>query len=402
MTNSRINYLIERFRSREITENEHHELLGLLSDDDNKSAYNDFFRTEWENFLPENRFYTEAHSTEILNKILSSELAPTRLAPWNLQKIIAIAAMVLVVVSFGLYFITDVKKPTSPATTKIKTKIKSDLPPGGNHAVLTLANKTKIVLDNASNGELAHQGNIQIVKASSGELIFKILKTSGNAEAAVVNTISTPRGGQYTVLLPDGTRVWLNAGTSFTFPSYFSDGKRQVSLSGEAYFEVAKNKDMPFIVDAGGSSIEVLGTHFNTKAYPDEKLNKTTLIEGSVKISANGYNKLLQPGQQASSGSPAYGLQVKKANIDEAIAWKNGYFVFADEGLHDIMKRLGRWYNFDTEYQDDVENEIFGGSISKYKSLAEVLKVFQATGTIHFKIINGSQAGTGRRVIVTR
>jgi len=207
------------------------------------------------------------------------------------------------------------------------------------------------------------------------------------------NTISTPVGGQYTVVLPDGSKVWLNAASSLKFPTAFTGTERRVELTGEGYFEVAKNKHMPFKVNFNREEVEVLGTHFNISAYPDEAVTRTTLLEGSVRISKNNIKKILVPGQQAISSMQTGGFNIAEVNTDEAIAWKNGLFLFHNENIRSIMKKIARWYNVDVNYQGSFTNQEYGGRISQSKNLSEILKNLELTGTIHFKI-------EGRRVTV--
>jgi len=267
--------------------------------------------------------------------------------------------------------------------------------PGTNSAVLTLSNGKKINLKNAVSGQLATQSGIQIVKTASGEITYKSTGSTGDADDTKTNNISTPNGGQWQVMLPDGTKVWLNSATTFTYPASFGKQKdRVVQLTGEAYFEVAKDKLHPFIVKTAQEEVAVLGTHFNINSYTDEPSVKTTLAEGRVKISGiNGKIKFLIPGQQAvlKNGD----LTVGEANVEEALAWKNGYFRFNDEDIQSIMRKLSRWYNIDVQYEGDISSEGLNGKISRFKNISQVLKALEATKTVHFKV-------EGRRVTVLK
>ena len=270
-----------------------------------------------------------------------------------------------------------------------------DIAPGTNRAVLTLSNGKKINLNNAAAGQLATQAGMQILKTANGQITYKItgdIDRSGNAET---NNITVPKGGQWQVILPDGSKIWLNSATSFSYPSTFGKQKeRVVELSGEAYFEVAKNKTHPFIVKTDNQAVKVLGTHFNINSYNDEPSVNTTLVEGSVKVSTNGGNtKFLIPGQQAilTKGN----LVVSEANVKETLAWKNGYFRFNDESIQSIMRKISRWYNIDVDYDSGIPNGRLNGKISRFKNISQVLKALEATKTVHFKV-------EGRRVTVLK
>jgi transmembrane sensor len=264
-------------------------------------------------------------------------------------------------------------------------KVEHKIVPGSNKAILTLADGSKINLDNSGKGTITHQGLATVNKSNNGQLIYKI---GGKVQPAAMlyNTATTPRGGQYQLILSDGTKVWLNAASSIKFPVAFSGSERHVELTGEAYFEVAKNKKMPFSIAVKGSSIEVLGTHFNVAAYDDDKHMVTTLLAGSVKLKKGNAEALLQPGQKAvlADGQTAY--EVSEANTDEAVAWKNGYFVFDNENIQSIMKKISRWYDVDVSYNGAVTDQNFGGTVSRFSNVTELLKMLELTGTIHFKI----------------
>lgn len=278
------------------------------------------------------------------------------------------------------------------ATIKQKPLYKNDVKPGGNKAILTLADGTKIVLDDASKGALTSQGNTTIIKLDDGRLTYNSQEVSKiPPKALIYNTLSTPRGGQYCVTLPDGTIVWLNASTSLKFPVAFIGNERRVEVKGEAYFEVAKNAAMPFFVRAGNQEIKVLGTHFNVTAYADDKVIKTTLLEGSVEVSipalANTESGIitLQPGQQAQLDKED-ALKVVEANPKEAIAWKNGFFMFKNENIESIMLKISRWYDVEIKYETNTELKEFTGTIARTNNVSDVLAMLELTQIIHFKI----------------
>ncbi|MES2276371.1 MAG: FecR domain-containing protein [Bacteroidota bacterium] len=274
--------------------------------------------------------------------------------------------------------------------------MKNDVAPGTNKAILTLANGKKIILTDATNGTLAKQGNVIVSKEKNGVLKY-VVSTQAKGDDATAepgfNTFTTPRGAEYHVVLPDGTMVWLNAASSIKFPTTFAGNERRVELTGEAYFEVAKDKHKPFKVKFNDQEVEVLGTHFDIMAYADEAEAKTTLLEGSVKISRNNIQQILKPGQQAVGTAASKGLQVQQVNTQEVMAWKNGFFLFRNAGIASIMRQAARWYDVDVVYEDDMAGKEYGGRVSRYKNISELLHNMELTGTIHFKI-------DGRRVTV--
>jgi transmembrane sensor len=281
-----------------------------------------------------------------------------------------------------------------------KPILKNDVAPGGNKAILTLADGSSIVLDSASNGTLGQQGNIKIIKLDNGLLAYSVNgKQLTENDEAFYNTISTPRGGQYQITLADGTMVWLNAASSIRFPVLFTGTQRKVEITGEVYFEVAKNKTMPFKVKATSSEIEVLGTHFNVNAYEDEATTKTTLLEGSIKVSTTSFVsntqtiKFLQPGQQASSSNDGKINILSNADLEETMAWKNGRFQFKSADLKLMLRQIARWYDVDVEYRGNVDLH-FTGQLTRNENVSKVFEKLALTNEVHFKI-------EGRRIIVS-
>jgi transmembrane sensor len=332
--------------------------------------------------LPENERVELGREMEasINERIFGNEKPKVKLLqPW-----MKAAAIIMVMLSIGLYFYSANKNTSTIAIADAK----NDINPGGNKAFLTLADGTKISLDEARIGELTKQGNAIIRKSKDGQVVYDLAMARDDQSFSVTNnTIETPRGGEYQVLLPDGTKVWLNAESRLTFPTAFRGKQRRVELVGEAYFEVAKNKRMPFFVSSGSQVVEVLGTHFNISAYPDETVLKTTLLEGSVKVSKVGTNQygLLVPGQQSTIKNGG-DILITAVNVNDAIAWKNGYFMFANENVESVMKKISRWYNIDVAYKGNITKEGFVGSVSRFEKISEVLSVLELTGLVHFKI----------------
>ena len=279
----------------------------------------------------------------------------------------------------------NIPDPTIVETTKPSMSIAQ----GDRRALLTLANGKQIALDSMSEKMLSKQLGT-LVRKSQGKLLYTNNTTSqGDTRAPQQNTISTPLGSEFELTLPDGTDVWLNAGSSITYPTHFNGAHREVKLLGEAYFDVEKNKDLPFVVDANGTLIKVLGTKFNVHAYQNEGTVKTTLVAGAILVKS----KKLNPGQQAITFPASEKVTISDVDLQEATAWREGYFYFADETLPTVMKTLARWYDIEVSYSGDLHNKTFGGTISRYKDFNKLLKTIELTGSVHFQI-------NGRRVMV--
>lgn len=304
-----------------------------------------------------------------------------------------IAATLLIVISATL--IIRFKHSTKSEELAGSKIIQHDVMPGGNKAVLTLSNGQHIVLDQLNKGQIAVQHNTVINKVNDGQLVYASNHENQVQPANVSwNTLTIPTGGQYNIVLPDGTKVFLNSQSTLSFPTSFTGNERNVTLTGEAYFEVAKNPAMPFKINvANHQTVEVLGTHFNIMAYENDNNIETTLLEGSVKISSNGHQTMLKPGEMANNDLKSSVLTVRQADIDDVMAWKNGYFRFHNEGIKNIMKKASRWYNIDIVYSGNVTNHTFGGIYARNRELSELLKGLESTGIIHFSI-------EGRRITV--
>lgn len=259
--------------------------------------------------------------------------------------------------------------------------------PGTNKAILKLASGAVILLDTAKSGILAREGNVPIFKTGTGRLVYQHTSSGiQSASAAAYNIISTPRGGQYQLVLPDGTQVWLNAASSLRYPTLFSGAHRDVTLTGEAYFEVVKDKAHSFRVLINKQEVEVLGTHFNINGYTDECSVKTTLTEGSVKVSTQRKTVWLQPGEQADvpDGNPEL-ASVSKVDVSNVMAWKNGNFQFENAEVSFIMRQVARWYDVDIVYSGIPSKKRFTGTISRIVPLADLLTMLGYTG-LDFKI----------------
>ena len=292
------------------------------------------------------------------------------------------AAMILVAVSgTGLYFWKAYKSRQAACCVPAVVISHSDLQPGGNKAMLLLGDGSVVNLGAAKNGIIRKVAGTLIDK-QDGQLRYNV---SAADLAPEMNTIQTPRGGQYQVILPDGTKVWLNAASSLTYPTAFKGVGREVRLNGEAYFEVADYKDKPFKVMAGNMQVNVLGTHFNVMAYEDENAIRTTLLEGAVKVTSGGASHVLKPGQEGRLDRSSDAFSLLQVNADEAVAWKNGVFQFGGASIETVMREIVRWYDVDVEYQGRT-NEHFRGTISRDVNASEVFKMLELTGAVHFAV----------------
>jgi ferric-dicitrate binding protein FerR (iron transport regulator) len=297
-----------------------------------------------------------------------------------------IAAAVLLLIIAGTYlFINRRQQAQNIVAGKPADVLKNDAAPGGNKALLTLADGSTINLDSAQNGLLAKEGNAAITKTADGRLAYNDFNSS--QVKPVYNLLSTPRGGQFQLTLPDGSKVWLNAASSIRYPTAFIGSERNVEVTGEVYFEVIKNASMPFRVKVNDLTVEVLGTHFNINAYSNEPAIKTTLLEGSVKIGNHNDSAILKPGQQAQINKVAALKVLNNIDVDEVMAWKNGFIAFKSADIKTIMRQLSRWYDVDIVYNGNIGERNFTGEIPRSENLSEVLKILQASN-IHFKIEN--------------
>lgn len=307
-------------------------------------------------------------------------IVPLYRRPW----LVASAAAVLLCLLVGSYLLLRPSPGVEIAGADRKS-LPNDRLPGGNKAVLTLDNGRQIILDSAGNGLLADLGPVQVIKQDNDRLVYQhnTGEQPGNSE---VNILSTPRGGQFRIILPDGSQVWLNAASSLKFPTAFNGKERLVELRGQGYFEVAQRAGQPFKVKAGEVNVEVSGTHFDIMAYPDERTVNTTLVEGSVQISEGDKVKRLLPREQVVVNSRQGTMVVQRVNVDKVIAWKNGLFIFNNADLETILREVGRWYDVEIVNKVGNSGELYGGSISRNRNLSDVLKLLGSYGNLDYTI----------------
>jgi len=301
-------------------------------------------------------------------------------------RIAAVAASIIFVLFIGSYFLLH-----KESDQKIAKNDNYGIAPGSNRLVLILGNGKKIDLNKAKNGQLAMQGQTAITKVNNGQIVYSASNISN--EDVQYNTVLAPRGGQGSLILADGTQVWLNASSSIKFPASFRGNQRLVTVTGEVAFKVFHNAKMPFRVIAAKQLTEDIGTEFNINAYPDEPVIKTTLLEGAVKVRATGKSTLLKPGQESDLNNNQ--LTIQEGDVQTAFAWKNGYLWFNNENIESVMRQVSRWYDIDVVYQGKITKDRFNGKISRYKNINQVLHMLEYSGSVHFKV-------QGRRIEVSQ
>lgn len=390
-SNDRLSYLFNSYYNKTATTQETEELFELLhiTTDDDMTVV---IREAWDRLQIKDPLFAPEKSSEILNNILSAEAEEkipeegtivTDGVRWISLYSKYIAAAILILVSAGSFFLW---RPAPEPEVKVASNLTNDALPGGNRAVLSLANGKSINLDSMRNGTVLEMTDFEVDKTKDGELVYHVFEN--NNQKLGLNTLSTPRGGQYQVILPDGTKVWLNAASSIRFPSVFNGKTREVELKGEAYFEVAENKAIPFKVKSSHAQIEVLGTHFNVRAYDDEKIMKTTLVEGAVKITSGGSSNVLKPGDQAVLDGENKMEVISDVDSEVETAWKNGLFQFKDASIPEIMRQAALWYNLKVSFEGKIPKRYFTGTISRNVKASEFLDMLKYTG-VKFRIEEG-------------
>lgn len=377
MKASRFAHLFQRYQSGTATPEEEKEFLGLVAaagqDDALKQAIDGMLENE-----PEAADKMPAESADRVMEAILAESAPrrtrTRYLAWG-----AVAAGLLLLLGIGA--LLRQQRGARPENANIARSV---IAPGKDRAVLVLDDGREIDLDSSGNGAIGIQQGLQ-AQVSGNALQYDTTAS----EQPTINTIRTPRGGQFRVVLPDGSRVWLNAASSIRFPTVFNAKERRVSVEGEVYFEVASRPHQPFIVQADDRQVQVTGTRFNVMAYADESAIETTLLEGGVRVSGRGQEALLTPGLQAVMTRTESGINVRKADTDRVIAWKEGRFEFRGN-IRGIMRQIARWYDVEVVYKGDTEGRNFGGAISRTENIEDVLKMLEITGSIHFEINNNT------------
>ena len=398
MSNAYFNELLNRYLNDSLSVEELQELLAHLQKHDNTAELQQAIQQALQN--QSFKDLSDKSRTDIVfQKIMQqAQQGPDRAEPGTDMDALpgsrklfiwlpwVAAAAVMTGVFIGAYFMFIKSKPANTmAVAEKKQGATGDRAPGGNKAFLQLADGSLIALDDTDTGMLAQQGNTKVVKLNNGRLKYNC--TSQKNAQVLYNTISTPRGGQYHVILPDGSKVWLNAASSLRFPTSFTDSARHVQLTGEAYFEIATlipkggSHKIPFVVMIGDKgNVEVLGTHFNINAYDDESAMKTTLLEGMVKVSNQLQAKpgaILKPGQQAALTADARLTIHDDIDAEAVIAWKNGLFQFDNADIQTIMRQIARWYDVDIQYKGPIPQGHYSGIVPRGNNLLKVLRIFE-------------------------
>jgi transmembrane sensor len=373
----RVAYLIAGFLQENLTEKEQEELDDWVGANmENQRLFEELTDPEnlekwiqWREKLP------AAETLDRLSKRLEFTDKPRKSVIRSVWPYIA-AAVIVVGVVVAIKWI-----PATGIHGNKDQPMANDIAPGTNRARLTLSNGTIILLDSAGNGNLATQGNTNIIKVDSGLLSYQVMNPVAEPGKEQYNTLNVPAGGQYKLVLPDGSKVWLNAGSSLTYPTVFGGKKRAVSLTGEGYFEVTKDPMYPFEVTAGANSVQVLGTHFNINAYSDEPVLMVTLAEGSVRVNDKA---TLRPGEQAQVNQGAE-IKIVAADLEKELAWKNGLFIFKQTQLDEVMRQVGRWYNCEVKFEATISDH-FNASISRDVPVSNLLSYLEGTGRVHFQV----------------
>ena len=388
MTRERFRHLLQLYKTEQLSQTEWEEFRDGLQTED----YKDIVDSEIEGTLARfetHETWTPALSRELwLNTVERTGHPPHKVVSMpvrrkKLYRALAVAAACLTI-AVAAYLLRPHQR-TSPHP------LAASFSPGGNKAVLTLGDGTRIILDNAADGVLAQRNGMRIEKLATGQVAYQ---ATGKADSKISwNTMETPRGGEYQLQLPDGTKVWLNSASSITYPDRFTGAERQVQIKGEAYFEIAKNAKQPFTVSTGKINVHVLGTSFNIMAYPDEDAIGTTLVEGAVKVENDKIDALVQPGEQLNWTPGQTDFERTRPDLRNVLAWKEGKFRFNGIRIGAIMRQIARWYDVDVEYEGKMPDNEFAGSLPRKQYASEILEALEATRNVHFEM-------KGRKILV--
>ncbi len=383
LNNTRFNYLLDRYLNKECSPEEFAEFFTYIEDPAYDELMQERMKDEFRSLSPG----ADVHQVDwdtIYTNIVGQQNGGGNIRRMFSRKLVAAAAVVMLCTAGLSWWLVQRDGPAQQHMVKIPTK--KDVPPGTDKAVLQLADGTRIVLDNAGKGVLTKQGTTLIEQLEGGKLSYNVADGSKGKAVPLPNTLSVPAGGKYMLVLPDNSKVWLNSNSSLTYAAAFTGATREVELKGEAYFEIAKDASHPFMVKSGRSMVQVLGTHFNISAYPDEDLSEVTLCEGSVKLTVGKQLTVLKPGEQASFNRHDDMIALKDVDVEEAIDWKNGYFQFDNASMEKVMNKIKRWYNIDVEFQGPKPSVKFTGMISRNYRLSRVLELLRSTGGVDLEL----------------
>jgi ferric-dicitrate binding protein FerR (iron transport regulator) len=384
MHDTRFEGLFDRYMTRQASPEEEAELMGMLacrvSDEEREAVVG-----EWFDRVPESYCMSAGEVDRMFRRIVGGERR-YRLRRWG--RAVAVAAGIAVLVASGFFFL----RPGDPVGFVAET----DIFPGSKRAILTLMDGSRLPVDTLHEGEIAREGVVAVVNRDNMLVYEARTVPAGDAEQGTnYHLLSTPNGAYYEMVLPDGSRVWLNAASSIRYPLSFAGGERRVEITGEVYFEVESrvdsltNRRVPFVVAIGDrAEVEVLGTRFNINGYEDEEAVRTTLLEGSVRFLSRATREvvLVRPGEQVCLGADGR-PRLDRVNTGEVMAWKEGKFVFDKVDIRAIMRQISRWYDVEVEYRGEVACH-FGGTISRDVNISKVFNVLEQTGSVRFSMEN--------------
>lgn len=393
MEQLRLTYLFNSYYNKTASAQERAEFLGIVAGSQHDEQLRGLLTEKWLKYENKREVLDAGQTDQMLSAILQftpdvHHRIPEKQPIKQLMRYSA-AAVIFLVMAVGIYALFAPQSSVSESALLTKNERKEIIQQGSKKAILTLGDGSEVVLDTVNQNLAIRQGNARISKQSLSTLAYHTEQAS--VRQVVYNTLSTPKGGQYQVILPDQTKVWLNSASSIRFPTQFKGKERRVTVTGEAYFEVSKNPDMPFKITANNTQVEVLGTHFNLMAYSDEVSVNTFLLEGSVRVSSRSETKVLVPGQESRINTDGK-LHIGTAEEDEVLAWKNGWFNFNKCDIQMVMRQISRWYDVEVEYRSQIPAGHFSGVVSQANEISKVLDILR-TGGVNFKT-------EGRKIIV--
>ncbi|NGM67180.1 FecR family protein [Sphingobacterium sp. SGR-19] len=394
-----IRQLFHRFLQNRCTSEELDRLYQYFEIDENEAVLREIILEELDKDLEEGNEVAQEQHLSLLFDQLNEKIQGAREVPLYKRLLSSRWVQIAATISLVAFLaVASYRYMNPPAPIEKLVKSEADYPqPGSDKAVLTLFNGKQVVLNDAKQDQILKEAGVTVFNAEEGLVVYQVDESvvPGHHDDTQINTISTPRGGQYQIVLTDGTKVWLNASSSLEFPSHFSGDSRKVKLIGEAYFEVAHQASKPFFVQTAESEVEVLGTIFNVMAYPEEKSSQITLLTGSVNINKKSETVRLHPGQQAEITRDRKSIRVLNVDPESIVAWKNGIFLFDGSDLQQVMRQVGRWYNAEVEYQDGVPPVKLTGMVSRKDSLAVLLEILERAGGLDVDVY-------GNKVMVKR
>jgi transmembrane sensor len=370
----RLKFLLERFNEGMANPAELAELEGLLNDPGATVLLDEL----WDTIPASARFFDEGSTEAMLVNISARNRQVVQMRRQTRKKrmVLSIAATIIVLFTLTILYVNNSPDKKSAPFIAERKKTTPPVLPGGDKAILVLADGSTIMLDSAGNVSIPVQGTTQVTKVN-GQVVYASSNAGTDSPTLLYNLLKTPRGGQYQLQLADGSKVWMNAGSSLYFPTSFPGKERVVQLTGEAYFEIARDAQRPFRVQVNDMFVNVLGTHFNVMAYDNEAAASITLLEGAVQVERNNDHVNMHPGQQVQAGHDTRLRVLNNVDLEEAVAWKNGFLQSNHTSLAVLMRQIERWYNVDVVYEGKIPDRKFGGKIPRKSELKQVLKALE-------------------------